>query len=475
MNQIMNPTYQYIPSPINHSGQSAESSSAENERPMHEATNTAGWPYAAFDLEQDKPARAPLTAYDSSTKMRYAYNANTGIWKPLNNLGQRADSDIDVDFNELDNFHSNHMIHVANGVLNIAQNGQLRLIPPSPYLFSRNRSPIEWDPKASADVFLSTLQRVLSPDDVLALQLYFGQCLLGKNHTHTMLLLHDRKNIMKTTVLHILMHLLGNDSFETLRTSHLDGRLGLERYVGKQLIVAQNVHPNFLATNSASTLNRLMGGDWLGAQLSESNTEQSTTVNFNACVTANSFLIVQNEGDRATLKRRLLVLMFKSGKNCKKVTRDFTSKIILKEGPGILRWAVDGAVTLLREISKTGSFPRSEDQITLVKRMVNFSDCFSAFVSTHIQYDPHSHVTHNELFIAFHAFLECHIDNKMSDWLSNIDETFPRMLPTFMKSREWKILMKNTQYCGNNEWAYQNVRLLPQIQMQSGASKEVTN
>ena len=354
---------------------------------------------------------------------------------------------------------------MANGMLRLGNNGKVTKGPFSPSYFSRNQSPVKWVPNAQCRKFKSAIQSVLSPDDVHTLKLYFGQCLLGKNLTHTMLLMRGPAGLMKSTVLQILTLLLGTDNIQTLRTDHLDGRFELDRFVGKQLLLAPDVNADFLAKKSAGMLKRLTGGDRMDTERKGSNDGRAITGDFNVCITSNAHMAIRIDGDRDAYERRLLMLEFR-GQKPKRIVRDFAAKIVDEEGPGILSWAVEGAVELLREINKTGHFPRSIAQHARVKDMLDRSDSVATFATHCVRHANHANATTEELHLAYDEFCGS------MGWSSVDRKEFDAKFDAAMAARPGIPRTNGLQRNGKRASGYRNVHVLPPVQPSVGPTKE---
>jgi putative DNA primase/helicase len=70
------------------------------------------------------------------------------------------------------------------------RNGSINLLPFSPSLISRNRSPINYKTGADCPLFKDKLLSHLPADDQLLLQKYSGQCLLGRNLSQRFVILN---------------------------------------------------------------------------------------------------------------------------------------------------------------------------------------------------------------------------------------------------------------------------------------------
>ena len=396
--------------------------------------------------------------YDDATGKFHAYDPGSGLWKPVSDAAHmgglsrtyrevlmgkggeyllagrtervlRQISRMAATLSSRDGAfgHGANRIHVANGMLRIGEDGTVELLPFSPDFRSRNQCPILWRPKAQCPEFLSAIGQVLAPDDLQALRMYFGQCLLGGNPTQVFLILRGPAGLMKSTLQQILIRLVGAKNVESLRPGHLGGRFELARFVGMQLLVAADVASDFLATKGANIVKSLTGGDMLTVERKGSNDSIAIRGDFNVCITSNPDMRVRLEGDRDAYARRFLILDFRGSKPARAIP-DFAAHIVAKEGPGILRWAVEGAVELLRAINAAGRFPRSPAQLARIEELLDQSDSVASFVSKCVLKDAGADVSTKELYAAYEEFCG------LRGWAGLNGREFQLKLPRLMKT-----------------------------------------
>ena len=101
-------------------------------------------------------------------------------------------------------------IHCLNGVVEVDEYGRCELKPFSPDHHSRNRCKLVYDPQADCPRFKKQLLApLLEPENIDLLQKYFGQCLLGRNLTQTIMLLTGSGGSGKGTIANILELVVG--------------------------------------------------------------------------------------------------------------------------------------------------------------------------------------------------------------------------------------------------------------------------
>ena len=101
-------------------------------------------------------------------------------------------------------------IHCRNGVVEINDAGQCELKPFSPEYRNRNQCNLLYVPEANCPRFKDQLfAPLLETEDISLLQKYFGQCLLGRNITQTIMLLTGSGGSGKGTLANILELIVG--------------------------------------------------------------------------------------------------------------------------------------------------------------------------------------------------------------------------------------------------------------------------
>src|SRR5262249_46980455 len=156
-------------------------------------------------------------------------------------------------------------IHLANGIFRFENGGEL--LPFSPAFLSRNRSPIVFDESATCPRFLNELvYPAMHKDDVVLVQKYFGQSLLGNNLIQRFVILDGLSERGKTQLANVFQAVVGHENCTQLRTNLLAERFETYRFIKKTLLVGVDVPPDFLSTKGASVLKGLVGGDRFDSQ-----------------------------------------------------------------------------------------------------------------------------------------------------------------------------------------------------------------
>lgn len=287
-------------------------------------------------------------------------------------------------------------IHVANGVLRIATDGDIEFGQFAPEDYSRNQSPIAFDPEAECPRFLKELiNPAVEPDDADLLQRWAGLALFGYNLPQRFLILDGTPNGGKGTLVLIIQTLVGVENTYQLRTELLQERFETYRYRGKTLLIGPDVPGEFLMPKGASMLKVLVGGDPISAEGKGLNGDFAMFGNFNIVVTCNSRLRIRLEEDAGAWRRRLLVVRYEKPPSAKRIL-DFHRTLLDDEGSGILRWALAGFVKLQGEFAERGDFVLTDAQRGRVDSLLAESDSLRLFVSERIERHDYGDVTTGE-------------------------------------------------------------------------------
>lgn len=293
-------------------------------------------------------------------------------------------------------------IHCGNGVIvfEAQSDGRFKpvLSPFDPKYRSRNRTEINFDPESSCPDFMEKLLRTaLGEDDIAHLQLYAGQCLLGENTSQTILLLIGTAGGGKSTLVNIIEKVVNRKNCTELRLEHMNSRFETQRLVGKTLLTAKDVPSTFLNSSGAHKIKALTGKDTITIEHKGSNEATDICCTFNAIITANSTLHVAVDGDTEAWRRRLILLNYENQPPKERIV-NFDDVLLQREGCGILRWCVDGAILLLEN---NGQIPKSDTQKVRIDNLLHESDALLNFISDCLELDEKGSVTTAELLSGF--------------------------------------------------------------------------
>ncbi|MBN8418962.1 MAG: hypothetical protein J0L73_08615, partial [Verrucomicrobia bacterium] len=126
---------------------------------------------------------------------------------------------------------------------------------------------------------------------------------------------------------------------------------------------------------------------------------------FNLGITCNADLNIRLEGDLGAWRRRMMIIRYDRPAPLRRID-DFDSRLLQEEGPGILRWMVEGAMMLLDDISEVGNYRLTPAQIARVDGLLAQSESVRLFVENCVVAEPNGEITTEELRRAYYDYCE---------------------------------------------------------------------
>lgn len=344
-------------------------------------------------------------------------------------------------------------IHVANGMLVLDGNRNVELRPFGPEWYSRNRSEIPWNPNADCPRFKrELLLSAMDEDDASLIQRYAGQCLLGLNLSQTFLVLRGTAGAGKSTLANVIEEVIGRHNVTELRVPHLTERFELIRFVGRTLLSGKDVPGDFLNTKPAHVLKALVGGDTLEGEVKNGNESFSIKGRVNVLISTNTRLRVKLDSDGGAWRRRMLIVDYLLPEPAKPI-RDFDALLVREEGEGILRWAVEGAIQLMRELDETGKMHLTDKQQRRIDDLLSESDSVRSFVRECIESSHGSEVTVYALTEAYRDYCE------EREWEPLRDRQFQAELPDAMLEFHRATKRNDVRHDGKSVRGFRGVKL----------------
>lgn len=375
--------------------------------------------------------------FDSNLNDFFQYDPNDGLWKKksiesikrqfLDDLGRAArDGRVEsLHFKRTDQTANNltnllrstveeqnlfkerpKAIHVANGMIRFGEDGGAELCTVHPSFLSRNRCPYAFADDAECPRFLDELLRpALDEDDISLLQKWAGAVLLGRNAAQRFMLLLGTPGGGKSTLMAILERIIGSENVAQMRTEHLTERFEIFGYNGKTLLTGKDVPSDFLMHRGAPVLKALVGQDLLEAEKKGSNQRVQLVGDFNVGITCNADLNIRLQGDAGAWRRRMLVIRYENEPPKKRIA-EFAEQLLATEGPGILRWMVDGAMALLENLKHRGDYSLTPAQTDRIDSLMNQSDSVRKFVREGVVRKDGASITNEALVGAYFEFCD---------------------------------------------------------------------
>jgi putative DNA primase/helicase len=283
-----------------------------------------------------------------------------------------------------DFFNETHrLVHLKDCTLRLNSDGKFVKEDFSPLHKNRNRSPINYDPKATCPKFEQHILGHLPEDDRALLKKYAGQCLLGRNLTQRVGILDGVGGASKGAFILILSGIIGCKSVYELRTKWLGERFEIGRMIGRTLLVGSDVKGNFLYQEGANRIKSMVGGDALEAERKQSNNCFTVYGIFNLLVSSNARLRLLLEGDRSAWERRLFIVRYDKPFEGKRIF-EIEKYLLEREAPGILNWCLTGLKMLFQDYEQAGDIILSPNQKNRVDVLLSESDSLRLFIQDNI-------------------------------------------------------------------------------------------
>lgn len=316
-------------------------------------------------------------------------------------------------------------IHVANGMVEIRDDGTYTLKPFAREYYSRNQCPFPYDPKAQCPRFISELlEPVFEQDDIAMLQLAFGQAMLAYNLRQKLFVLSGTPGGGKGTIVNILKGLVGSQNCAELRTEFLGNRFETAGFIGKSMLFGNDVPSDFLRCEHADTIKKLTGGDPNDAEIKGVTKKFQIDGHFNMVITSNGRLLVKVDDDLGAWMRRMILLEL-GGEPPAEPIPSFAGVLLHEEGAGIVNWAIEGAARVLTE-----GFPKVSLSSRRVEKLLLESNSIVGFLGTGIEKtDSVSGITIGELIDEYERWC------RRNEWEPQLDAESKRKLKQGLEMR----------------------------------------
>jgi putative DNA primase/helicase len=272
--------------------------------------------------------------------------------------------------------------------------GRACRVAPTPRFFSVNALDYDFDPQAARPSQWLDFLRKLWPKDestIVALQEWFGYCLLPDTSQQKILMIVGPKRSGKGTIARVLRGLVGMDNTGAPTLAGLGTNFGLWPLLDKMIAVVSDARLSG-RTDTAVVTERLLAISGEDAQTVDRKNMRPVTAKLPV-----RFLILTNELPKlndpsGALAGRLIVLRQTKSWYGQEDTR-LTDKL-LTELPGILLWSIEG----WKRLQARGRFVQPDSALKLVRDMEDLSSPIGAFLREHCVLGPGLEVPCRGLF-----------------------------------------------------------------------------
>ena len=367
-------------------------------------------------------------------KRFYIYNRNNGLWESQSQeamickisegiLGLARAAEIKDEFARIrrpavikdilvylsaiaqvpENFFdkAGNWIHCINGIVEVDEHGRCDLKPFSPDYHSRNRCNLVYEPQADCRRFKEQLLApLLELEDIDLLQKYFGQCLLGRNLTQTIMLLTGSGGSGKGTIANILELVVGATNCMQIRPGCIGSRFETSSFIGKTLLTGKESQTSFFTTKGMGIMKSLVGDDALRVELKHSNETQMIQGTYNVFIVGNAIPMLEFESDDdiSAWHRRLRWIKCNNYKPENPVD-SFANVLFAKEGSGILNWCLEGLIKLLT--AQSSRLPISNLQMMRLDFLFRQSFQLESILGKFLEPCPGSNLTTEEIYTIY--------------------------------------------------------------------------
>ena len=326
--------------------------------------------------------------------------------------------------------HRAGMVALANGCLQLRNDGGVRFEKFTKDLLIRSKSAVPYDPKAKCPRFEAEFVGPMleDEDDRALLVTQLGFMLFGINPAHRMVILEGDSSAGKTALSNIMVALIGAERCIQLRTEHLEKQFELEAFRGRSLLLGNDVGSTFLNTFGAQTLKGLTSTDLYHPEAKGRVDRRPLRGPFNVLIGTNTKLTYRAQGDAPAWRRRITLFPTVKPEGRKRIP-EFEYRLLETEGAGIVNLLVAGAVRGLQQIRETGDLVIHATHMDRVEKLILRSEPVETFVTRHVVADPEADVTAQELLDAFGRF--CHLRG----WPSGSEDDFFKKVGSIITDR----------------------------------------
>ena len=247
-----------------------------------------------------------------------------------------------------------HLLNTRNCVVDLRSGAAMRH---DPELMLSKLAPVVYVPTAAAPRFEKAVSEIMGGDAerIAFLQRVLGYLITGESRERKVVVfLGLRGSNGKTTLSNILTRLLGDNFVSGLPVSTLIERkfgaaeidVGLTKINGMRVVVANE--PNKDVSFNTGMIKALSGGDLSGLMARRPHQRELEAVKPGAKILLLTNHVPSWKDDQA-FNERFLLVPFREEFRGSAERKDLAEELVASEGPGILKWLVDGARMYYRD------------------------------------------------------------------------------------------------------------------------------
>jgi P4 family phage/plasmid primase-like protien len=318
------------------------------------------------------------------------------------------------------------IIHAANGMWRLEEDGSITRHDFDPKFRSRNMIPIPYNPQAKCPQFMSELlepvlivtkegqsekerkaAEELGRKDIDALQRYWGLILIGGNRAQKILMLLGEGGTGKGTIVRLIGMILGRSNVGQLRVGELNGRFETSKLVGKLLLTVVEASHDCLEQRGAEQLKAMVGHDLLDGEKKYVQDPIPFEGTFPVIYVSNEDPNIRLSGDESAWSRRLVVVQFPNKRPEGSVIIDnFEETLFEEEAEGIFALMVQGARDHWKELVTQKGFATTDAQKRRVEEIISRSKSILTFVLDGLVASKTDDLTTDELYDGYLKFCQ---------------------------------------------------------------------
>lgn len=292
----------------------------------------------------------------------------------------------------------------ANGLVNVDTR---EVMEPTPDYFGTVAIPVEYDPNAPAPVEWLKFLRILWPtkadgtdaDEIRLLRQWYGYVLSGRLDLQKLMLLIGPPRCGKGTIARVLTALVGKPNISAPTLAAFSQNFGLTDTIGKTLSIVGDAR---LGQNGVETaVERILSITGQDSMTVDRKNKTAWTGTFQT-----RLMILSNELPKfidasGAIASRCLILKFEQSFLGREDTD--LGRRLMKELPGILKWALDGVT----DLSAVGRFIEPESHQEEMQALYDLVSPISAFVRDVVDTsDPTQSILFSDLYAAYEEWCD---------------------------------------------------------------------
>jgi putative DNA primase/helicase len=323
----------------------------------------------------------------------------------------------------------------------------------NPKYYSTNRLPYKYDKKAECPLWIKSLSEILEDDKskIGVLQEFFGYCLTRDTKQHKALLLLGESRSGKSTILHILRHLVGETNCSSVPLKFISNPQHTPDLVNKLVNIDTDVSAK--AAEFEAEFKTITSGEPL--RTNQKFIQAFSFVPYCKVVMAANIFPKITDHSSAFYNRLILI-------PCDRVFSDEEQNrdlpiMLLEELSGIMNWAIEG----LRRLEERGKFEQLDFMKDAVEELENENNPVNLFFDEHIAIDMGGHIEKGDLYNRFKEWAEKNNNYKLSAarFASCVFKKYHKQTPKDVKLQSGgKRIWRNLKYIYEKQENQQEVK-----------------